>query len=186
MEREEFKILVKGMRSVYTQATFIPDQDAFNMWFALLGDLQYEVCSAAIQKYMLTNKFPPTVAEIRELATSVVNGDPLTFGESWERVRTAIRRFGYYRPQEAMDSLDPLTRRCVESLGFRELCMSENEVADRANFRMVFETMQKREQFEKQLPPKLLAAIESIQLKGLDDSPKLEGVIADVPKLCES
>ena len=39
MDREEFKVLVKGMKAVYAQPTFIPDQDAFNMWFALLGDL---------------------------------------------------------------------------------------------------------------------------------------------------
>lgn len=184
MERDDFKILVKGMRSVYTQATFIPDKDAFNMWYALLGDLPYDVCSVAIQKYMLTNKFPPTVAEIRELATGVVNGDPMTWGESWELARKAIRKYGFYRPQEALDSLDPLTRRCVESLGFRELCMSENEVADRANFRMVFETMQKREQYEKQLPPKLLEVIQTLQLKGVDDAPRLEGGTSNVPKLC--
>lgn len=29
MTREEFKTLVKGMKAVYAQPTFIPDQDAF-------------------------------------------------------------------------------------------------------------------------------------------------------------
>lgn len=38
MEREQFKVLVKAMKAVYAQPTFIPDQDAFNVWFALLGD----------------------------------------------------------------------------------------------------------------------------------------------------
>ena len=85
MTRDEFKVLVKGMKAIYSQATFIPDADAFNMWYALMGDLSYELCNVAIQKYMLTNKFPPTVAEIRELCAGVVNGDPLTWGESWER-----------------------------------------------------------------------------------------------------
>lgn len=40
MEREQFKVLVKAMKAVYAQPTFIPDQDAFNVWFALLGDLR--------------------------------------------------------------------------------------------------------------------------------------------------
>lgn len=31
MTREEFKTLVKGMKAVYAQPTFIPDQDAFNV-----------------------------------------------------------------------------------------------------------------------------------------------------------
>ena len=32
MERDEFKILVKSMKAVYAQPTFLPDQDAFNVW----------------------------------------------------------------------------------------------------------------------------------------------------------
>lgn len=68
MTREEFKTLVKGMKAVYAQPTFIPDQDAFNVWFELLKDIPYQQANVAIQKYMLTEKFPPTIADIREKA----------------------------------------------------------------------------------------------------------------------
>ena len=152
MDRDEFKVLVKGMRAVYAQPTFIPDQDAFNMWFALIGDLSYEVCSVAIKKYMLTNKFPPTVAEIREMAAEIVSGDPLTWGESWERALNAVRRYGSYNKKEALDSLDPLTRKCVDNIGYMELCMSENIMVERAHFQKIFEIYSKRQQTEKQMP----------------------------------
>ena len=168
MTKEEFKVLVKGMKAVYAQPTFIPDQDAFNMWYALLGDLQYEVCMLAIKKFMLTNKFPPTVAEIRELAANVQNGDPLTWGESWERALGAVRRFGSYGKLEALESLDPLTRKCVESIGYMELCMSENIMVERAHFQKVFEVFQKREQTSKQMPLQLQQAIQRVQLKRMD------------------
>lgn len=52
MEREQFKVLVKAMKAVYAQPTFIPDQDAFNVWFALLGDLPYKQAELAVQKHM--------------------------------------------------------------------------------------------------------------------------------------
>lgn len=168
MTREEFKILVKGLKAVYAQPTFIPDADAFNMWFALIGDLPYEVCNVSIQKYMLTNKFPPTVAEIREMAANVVGGDPLTWGESWERALNAVRRFGSYNKVDALNSLDPLTRKCVESIGYMELCMSENIMVERAHFQKVFEVYQKREQTDKQMPVALQQAISKLQLKGMD------------------
>lgn len=61
MEREQFKVLVKAMKAVYAQPTFIPDQDAFNVWFALLGDLPYKQAELAVQKHMATEKFPPTI-----------------------------------------------------------------------------------------------------------------------------
>ncbi len=168
MTRDEFKILVKGMKAIYSQPTFIPDQDAFNMWFALMGDLPYEVCNVAIQKYMLTNKFPPTVAEIREMCAGVVNGDPLTWGESWERALNAVRKYGSYNKMEALNSLDPLTRKCVESIGYMQLCMSENIMVERAHYQKIFEVYSKREQAEKQMPLGLQQAITKLQLKGVD------------------
>lgn len=168
MTREEFKILVKGMKAVYAQPTFIPDQDAFNIWYALMGDLEYEVCAVAIKKYMLTNKFPPTVSEIREMASGIVNGDPLTWGESWERALAAVRKYGSYNKMEALDSLDSLTRKCVESIGYLELCMSENIMVERAHFQRVFEVFAKREQTQKQIPIGLQQAISRLQLKGVD------------------
>ena len=171
MTREEFKVLVKGMKAVYAQPTFIPDQDAFNMWFALVGDLPYEVCSVAIKKYMLTNKFPPTVAEIRELASNVINGDQLTWGEAWERAMTAVRRYGSYNQVEAMNSLDPLTRKCVDSIGFMQLCMSENIMVERAHFQKIFEIFAKREQTDRQIPLQLRQAISQLQLKNMDGEP---------------
>jgi hypothetical protein len=174
--RDEFKILVKGMKAVYPQPTFIPDQDAFNMWYGLMGDLSYDVCGIAIKKYMLTNKFPPTVAEIRELASGIVNGDPLTWGESWERALNAVRRFGSYGQSEALDSLDPLTRKCVESIGYMQLCMSENIMVERAHFQKIFDVFAKREQTDKQIPLALREAINQLQLKGIDgDQLKLSG-----------
>jgi hypothetical protein len=169
MTREEFKILVKGMKAVYAQPTFIPDQDAFNMWYALLGDLDYNACAMAIKKYMLTNKFPPTVAEIRELVSGIVNGDPLTWGESWERALAAVRKYGSYNKMEALNSLDSLTRKCVESIGYMELCMSENIMVERAHFQKVFEVFAKREQTDKQIPLQLKQAISQLQLKSMDN-----------------
>lgn len=169
MTREEFKILVKGLKAVYAQPTFIPDQDAFNMWYALMGDLSYDVCATAIKKYMLTNKFPPTVAEIREMASGIVNGDPLTWGESWERALAAVRKYGSYNKADALNSLDSLTRKCVESIGYMELCMSENIMVERAHFRKVFEVFAKREQTDKQIPLQLKQAINQLQLKSMDN-----------------
>lgn len=176
MTRDEFKILVKGMKAVYAQPTFIPDQDAFNMWFALIGDLTYDVCNISIQKYMLTNKRPPTVADIREMATTVVNGDPMTWGEGWGKAMRAIRKYGHCDPKGALDSLDPVTRKCVESIGYMTMCMSENIMVERAHFQKIFEIFQKREQTERKLPPALQQSISRLQLRGIDGEPlKLGG-----------
>ena len=166
MEREEFKTLVKGMKAVYAQPSFIPDQDAFNVWYALMQDLEYKVCNVAIQKWMLTNKFPPTIADIRELAASIHEGEQLTWGESWRMFKAAVRKYGYDREREALESLDPLTRKCTEIFGYREFCISDirNEMADRAHFQRIFETLAQREKTDRQIALPVKEAI--AQLSG--------------------
>ena len=162
MEREQFKILCKGMKAVYTQESFLPDADAFNIWFALLGDMDYAVLNAAIQKYMLTNKFPPTIADLREIGTTISNGEIQEWGEGWEKVLNAIRYFGFYRETEALETMDDLTRTCVKRLGWRNLCMSENNNMDRANFRMIYEQLSNRAKKECVLPISLSNTIKQL------------------------
>lgn len=162
MEREQFKILCKGMKAVYTQESFLPDADAFNIWYSLLGDLEYPVLNAAIQKYMLTNKFPPTIADLREIATTISCGEIPDWGEGWEKVLSAIRRFGSYRETEALATMDELTRTCVKRMGFRNICLSENIAADRANFRMIYEQIAERTKKEFALPLSLNNTIKQL------------------------
>ena len=168
MEREDFKILAKAMKAVYAQATFLSDKAAFEIWFSLLKDIPYEIANMALQKYMLTNKFPPTIAEIRELATSISAGEKELWADGWEKALTAIRSYGTYREQEALESLDELTRKTVECLGYYGLCTSENLTADRANFRMIFEKLADRKRTKEQLPQNLRNAIESVTQKKLE------------------
>lgn len=163
MTKDEFKILCKGMKAVYTQSTFLPDADAFKVWYRLLEDLDYTVAQAAIQKYILTNKFPPTVADIREYVVSVQAGEKRSWSDGWEEVMKAIRHFGIWREEEALKSMSELTRNVVRRLGFRNLCMSENVTADRANFRAIYEQMAEKEHTAKQIQPKLSKLIDSIQ-----------------------
>ena len=172
---EEFKILVKGMKAVYTSERFLPDADSIKIWYQMLQDLEYKVASAAIQKYMLTNKFPPTIADIRELSATVMQGEIADWGEGWEQVLLAIRKYGSYRIAEAMDSFDPLTRQCVERLGFREICMSENINIDRSNFRMIYEQLAERKKKDAQIAAPLKQLIETMQ----QDRLKIEGQVEE-------
>ncbi len=165
MTKDEFKILCKAMKAVYTQPTFLPDADSFKVWYELLKDIDYKTAHIAIQKYMLSNKFAPTIADIRELCIDVTYGNKKDWSDGWEEVLKAIRYFGSYRESEAFSSMDDTTREAVKRLGFRNLCMSENIMADRANFRMIYEQLAEREHKEKVMPLNLRRMIEDIQGK---------------------
>lgn len=169
MTKQEFANFAMALRTYYPKEQILPNQQAMELWYRELKDIPFGVVEVALRKWVATNKWSPSIADIREMTAGIVNGDPMTWGESWEKVMTAIRRFGSYNKSEALASLDPLTRKCVENMGFTELCMSENIMADRAHYQRIFETMSKREQINKQLGLPLLEAINHVQLKSADD-----------------
>ena len=101
VDREKFKVLVKGMKAVYVQPAFIPDQDAFNVWYGLLKDLSYEELSKAIQKHMMTSPYPPTISDIREAVAQLAPDDGIMSElKAWNLVRRAIRNSNYHAEEE--------------------------------------------------------------------------------------
>lgn len=64
MVREEFKNIVKAIRAAYTSCP-ITSQEVFDMWYEMLNDCEYADVSMALKKHMKSNKFPPTIAELR-------------------------------------------------------------------------------------------------------------------------
>lgn len=152
MTFDEFKTLVKGMKSVYTSDRFLPDPDSIKIWFQMLQDLDYSLASVAVQKYMMTNKFPPTIADIRAIIAELSDeqrGEDWSIG--WGRVLKAIGRYGYCRPHDALDSLDEISREVVKCIGWNNLCCSENISIERASFRQIYETIRSRRRESLQL-----------------------------------
>lgn len=152
-----------ALKTYYPKEQLLPNQQAMELWYRELQDIPYPVAEAGLRQWVSTQKWSPSIAEIREMASSVQHGSIPDWGEGWEQVLLAIRRYGTYRIPEAMESFDPITKRCVERLGFRNICMSENINHDRANFRMIYEQLAEREKKEKQLALPLQQLIQGMR-----------------------
>lgn len=167
MDKKEFSMYAMAIRTYYPKENILPNQQAMELWYRELQDIPYPVAEAALRQWVSTNKWSPSIAEIRETASTVQSGSIPDWGDGWEQVIMAIRKYGSYRIPEAMESFDPVTRQCVERLGFRNICMSENIAADRANFRMIFEQLAERKQKEQQMALPLKQLIQGIQQNGV-------------------
>lgn len=163
MNRDEFINFAKAIKTFYPRDNMLPNMEAMELWYRELSDIPYTVVEAALRKYVSTNKFSPTIADIREMAATVTNGDKPLWSDGWEQVLTAIRRYGSYNPEAAMESFDDITRQTVRRLGYMDLCRSENVMADRANFRMIFEQIADRNHKSAQLSTSLTQLINGIQ-----------------------
>ena len=74
--------------------------------------------------------------------------DGMVAVEGWEKVSRAIGHYGMYQEQAAMESFDEVTREVVKRLGFQNICLSENIVADRARFAEIYQAIQRRKRTE--------------------------------------
>lgn len=168
MTKKEFAMFAMALKTYYPKEQLLPNEQAMELWYQQLNDITYEIAELALNKWVAINKWSPTIADIREQAATISHGDIADWGDGWEQVLKAIRYYGSYNPEKALDSMDEITRRCVQRLGFRNICMSDNIAADRANFRMMYEQLAQRKKQEDQMPMTLTKLIESIQTKAIE------------------
>jgi hypothetical protein len=166
--QEAARIVAVIMHACPSQATRINSSTASGMvdaYAALLEDLTYEQCNAAVRILLQTKTWMPSVAEIRAAVVELQRGPVKPGGEQWGAVKQAIGRWGSYRtPGTDFHFADAVTARCVAALGWQTLCLSENETADRARFIDLYDRLATQEHREA-LSPMLGAANENRRLE---------------------
>ena len=169
MNKQEFSKIAMAIKTYYPNQNLLPNQQAMELWYLQLQDIPYKVCMAVVNKWVALNKWAPTIADIRENAISVFDGDQKDWSEAWQDVLLNIREYGYHRAEDGLEELTGVTRQTVERLGYTRLCHSENIMADRANFRDIYNELSKREAQEKQIPKQLLEHINNIRMLEVKD-----------------
>lgn len=137
-----------------------------SLWSKMLEDTEYFIAEAAVEKYIAESVYPPTIADIRSKIADLTIIKGKTAIEGWDEVKRAIRKYGWYREEDAMRSLSEITHKVVEAIGFKTLCMSENEMADRAHFLKVYDTLAARERETKMILPSTQLAMDRIHGNG--------------------
>lgn len=123
------------------------------VWRDALGDLTYEQCQAAVCVLVQTRQFMPTVAEVRGAVLELEHGPVRSGGDAWGEVLDAMKNKGAWK-SPGVDFVfdDPATTRCVKCLGWRDLCLSENTIADRARFIELYDKVAADRRRESQAP----------------------------------
>lgn len=152
MDRQQFATLTIGIKSAYPASKMLEDKASMDFWYMMLSDIPYETAENAVMEHICTNIFPPNIAEIRKLCMERMKPHVLRFDEAWEVVQKAISRYGWQYPQQAFETMDELTLSVVKSLGWSQLCHSENPTSDRANFRETYEAKAEEQKNKSQMP----------------------------------
>jgi len=152
---------------------FEVDDLKVQVWYEMLGDLDYATANMAVKKLILENTFAPSIAEVRKAAMEILNPDVMTAAEAWGEVERAVRTYGYYQEIEALASLSPRTAKVVRQIGWREICLNEEPGVVRGQFLKMYQQVQERDRREMLLPADLRQGIQ--RLAGMMDMKAIAG-----------
>lgn len=177
MDRKQTVTLLTFLQSSYPrQAETLTKPEVAEIWHGALADLDYEVVKIALTKWVMTEKWPPTIADIRESVTSVSTAEIMDWSKAWSIVNRAVRLKGPYQEEEALASFDEVTRETVNRIRWSVLCEMESDERDimRAHFRDIYTQIVNRHKEQAQMPIALKQKISAMQI-GVPERERLNG-----------
>jgi len=156
MNKSDFQKFFKYITAATTNTN--PSPERTQVYYDMLNDLDFEVAMVGAKRVIATmeNPFLPMPAVFRNAALQVTGKETLPWPDAYDQVLRAVRNFGVHRSNEAIESLTPINRAAMRSLGgFQAFCINEENDTNRAQFRMAYETLAKRETMDAKTPQKL-------------------------------
>lgn len=149
------------------------------VWLDTFSDNNPKEFETAIKRLMKTSKYMPSIAEIKQEIALISNPViQLNADQEWDEVINAVRKYGSYREDEALNSLKPYTKHIARQVGFKRICMSENIQWERKEFIDLFNMNKERDEVALMLnePQMTLAELTRIaKLKAAKEPLMIEG-----------
>lgn len=124
------------------------DDNRLRLYVEMLSDIPPQILEAAVKKLIMTNKFLPSIAEIREVAygiKGIISGTAAPDeSEAWGEVIKAIRSVGYYgKPTFSHEAITA----AVNNIGWQDICTTPNEGTNtlRSQFRRAYQLAAQRQ-----------------------------------------
>jgi hypothetical protein len=138
------------------------------LWTEMLADVPYPVVETAAKKLILESPYPPTISDIRKQVVEITTdpADRIDGATAWGEVAKAIREYGHYNPEEAMESISPRAVKVARMIGWKELCTCEEPGVIRGQFIKMYDAYTAREKQDALLPDQLFGIIQQIGAKG--------------------
>lgn len=124
------------------------EKDRLQFYVMMLSDIPPQILEAAVKKLIMTNKFLPSIAEIRETAYGIkgtISGTAAPDeSEAWGEVIKAIQSVGYYgKPKFSHEAITA----AVNNIGWQDICTTPSDGTNtlRSQFRRAYQLAAQRQ-----------------------------------------
>ena len=179
MTAKEFGFLADAIKTYFPRDNVLPTENAMRLWYSELKDIPYQLAHTALRKYVSTNKFAPTIADIREQVAELndQNEEELNETAAWYLVLKAIRRSTYYSEEEFVKLPATVQRAVASPKQLWEWATLEDVdgktlTVIQSNFQRTFRMEQQRERERNKLSPDVLKLMRPLNNPQIEDKPK--------------
>ena len=154
LSRDDFKVIMASLKAAFPNWNV--DEHAFNLWYTTLQDIGYPTLNKAAVNYVMTNKYPPTIADLRELSYRLTSDAQMLAPAAWNQLIRALRQAYSPDSETYWDQLPPITKKIVGGYAtFKQwgnTSLESLESVQRPMFLKRFEEYQRREMIDKITP----------------------------------
>ncbi len=137
MTETQALVLVNAIEAAYPRQSL--KEGTVKVYVECLKDLDYEVASRVVYSHIRSERWFPTVAEIREACVEMVHVIPTT-ESAMEIIRTSVQNHNYQAIKE-----NHLFRQAVATVGFDKIGYSEYPEPLYRQVKEAYENIRKRE-----------------------------------------
>lgn len=125
-------------------------------WTELTEDITIDIMLICLKRHASTNKWPPTIADIRQDFTNMTGNNAIDEGQAWLLAKKYQKR-NYFGPGVVVEEKDNTDipheiQQVVKQIGFEAMMMSDNENVMRSNFLNIYKTIKQRIKIDNQVP----------------------------------
>lgn len=177
MTKKEFSMIANAMRTYYPREKILPNEQSMELWYNQLKDIPYDLAEKALNKWVATNKWSPSISDIRNtVSEDSAKKDMLSELDAWAQTRLAIRDSSYHA-EERFDELPEICQRIVESPeNLRKWALMDSETLESVvmsqflrNHRLIKERMR-----QEQSAPEYFPKIERHETPMIEDKVDVE------------
>ncbi len=139
-------------------------------WAQLFADDDSRIVGLAVKKHIMTSKWPPSIAEIREIMTDITHPDLIPPDQAWAAVADLLYSVGEHNYNDAHRQLPALIADTVDAIGWHALyqlhCGSyrgNKDGMDRVAFMDLYKPAYERERQRASCPASLQAGIDGVR-----------------------
>lgn len=129
---------------------FKPTEEQTAAWEPIIGDLSYAGTKAAVISLAAEGRdFAPNAGLLRQRTLELTTEGVPEIDRAWAEVLEQVAMTGYYRIPTFSH---PAIAAAVDAMGWRNICISEDQMADRAHFLKLYAVTFARHQREALMP----------------------------------